>query len=152
MRPGYLLHLQTLSAVDDRQRMALAQLQEARIVKRLRRLPGAPTPCPQWHRLADHVGCWGPTALQSSLGRHLRTVPDVEGAGECRCLLTSTLLAKRFRNHHLNDWLAELFLSVPSCVKAAGLPEVSSMLREADLEKQISATRCSDGAGLPLTL
>lgn len=98
---------------------------DRKIRQQLRRLPAAPGPCPQWQQLADHVSAWGPAALHSALDRRLVPVPNVEGAQQVSCLLTSSQNARRFRNRHLNEWLAELFLSVPASMQAVSLPKVA---------------------------
>ena len=109
-------------------RLAISLLQDRQIRQRLLRLPAAPVPCPQWQRLADHVSVWGPQALHSALDRRLVPVPDVEGAQRSCCLLTSSQNARRFRNPHVNEWLAELFLSIPGGMQAVSLPKVTLLL------------------------
>ena len=103
-------------------------LQDRKIRQQLRRLPAAPGPCLQWQRLADHVSAFGPKALHSALDRRLVPVPDVEGAQQSSCLLTSSQNARRFRNRHVNEWLAELFLCIPGGMQAVSLPKVTLLL------------------------
>ncbi|KAK9829304.1 hypothetical protein WJX72_005037 [[Myrmecia] bisecta] len=96
----------------------LQLLELARAAVPLKPLPAAPA---AWHALADGA-VLGPESVHKALHRRRWRVPDVEGCSGCRCQLTTYPYGRRFRNRHINIWLAELFQSIPPALQAAGLP------------------------------
>lgn len=98
-----------------------------------------PKPPPAWQMLSDSVASNLPSSKLDGCGSHrsgARTarqmvkrnldwrrwsVPDIEGAKECHCQLTSSSLCQRFRQPAINSFLAALFEALPAAFLAASL-------------------------------
>ena len=97
----------------------------------LRMLPlrDAPPP-PAWHALAGEAAAGGGgsggarAALRRALAPRRYQVPHFGTTAACRCRLTGTATARRFRSKAVNAWAAALFGALPGAVAGAGGPSV----------------------------
>ncbi|BDA43077.1 hypothetical protein COCOBI_04-0880 [Coccomyxa sp. Obi] len=78
-----------------------------------------------WDRLAANVLRTGPAAISRALEQKIYPVPNVSGAQDQRCQLTSYPVGRRFREDtQLNTLVADLFEGIAKGVLAASLPPV----------------------------
>ena len=63
--------------------------------------------------------------FKKSLSSRVYAVPHIVSTAACRCSLTGTVSARRFRNKFLNKYFADLFLALPTAITTANLPETT---------------------------
>lgn len=63
--------------------------------------------------------------FKKSFSPRVYAVPHIVSTAACRCSLTGTVSAQRFRNKALNQFFADLFLALPKAITTAHLPETT---------------------------
>ncbi|KAK9826801.1 hypothetical protein WJX81_002287 [Elliptochloris bilobata] len=85
-----------------------------------------PTELGFWEALSANASRHGIAAVAGALTSATYKVPDIEGASECRCQLTTQPVARRFQHDsRLNRFASTLFESIAVGASDKGLPAVA---------------------------